>query len=97
MAAAKAAVLTVDQATALQLGNFAKATANNLAGLRDASVKAAEVCESLEIDSAIATVQDLSKGMYLVWLYSIAKINFWIQNSSDAIRVMVLKFWTHQV
>ena len=72
MAAAKAAVATVgDQATALQLGNFAKATANNLAGLRDASFKAAEVCESLEIDSAIATVKDLSKGMYLVWLYSI--------------------------
>ena len=64
MAAAKAAVPTVgDQAAALQLGNFAKATAIALAELRAASAKAAEVCGSLEIDSAIATVKDLSKDM----------------------------------
>ena len=64
MAAAKAAVPTVgDQAAALQLGNFAKATAVALAELRAASNKAAEVCGSLEIDSAIATVKELSKDM----------------------------------
>ena len=64
VAAAKAAVPTVgDQAAALQLGNFAKATALALAELRAASAKAAEVCSSLEIDSAIATVKDLSKEM----------------------------------
>ena len=40
VAAAKAAVPTVtDQAAALQLGNFAKATANALAELRAASSK----------------------------------------------------------
>ena len=40
VAAAKAAVPTVgDQAAALQLGNFAKATANALAELRAASAK----------------------------------------------------------
>ena len=44
VAAAKAAVPTVgDQAAALQLGNFAKATATALAELRAASSKAAEV------------------------------------------------------
>ena len=64
VAAAKAAVPTVgDQAAALQLGNFAKATAMALAELRAASGKAAEVCGSLEIDSAIATVKELSKEM----------------------------------
>jgi talin len=64
VAAAKAAVPTVgDQAAALQLGNFAKATALALAELRAASTKAAEVCGSLEIDSAIATVKELSKDM----------------------------------
>lgn len=64
VAAAKAAVPTVgDQAAALQLGNFAKATALALAELRAASTKAAEVCGSLEIDSAIATVKGLSKEM----------------------------------
>ena len=64
VAAAKAAVPTVgDQAAALQLGNFAKATALALAELRSASTKAAEVCGSLEIDSAIATVKELSKDM----------------------------------
>ena len=40
VAAAKAAVPTVgDQASALQLGNFAKATASALAELRAASLK----------------------------------------------------------
>ena len=40
VAAAKAAVPTVgDQAAALQLGNFAKATASSLAELRAASAK----------------------------------------------------------
>lgn len=64
VAAAKAAVPTVgDQAAALQLGNFAKATAMALSELRAASTKAAEVCGSLEIDSAIATVKELSKEM----------------------------------
>lgn len=64
VAAAKAAVPTVgDQAAALQLGNFAKATALALAELRAASTKAAEVCGSLEIDSAVATVKELSKDM----------------------------------
>ncbi|CAI8034388.1 Talin-1 [Geodia barretti] len=61
VAAAKAAVPTVgDQAAALQLGNFAKATASALAELRAASTKAADVCGSLEIDSAIDTVKGLS-------------------------------------
>lgn len=64
VAAAKAAVPTVgDQAAALQLGNFAKSTAIALAELRAASAKAAEVCGSLEIDSAIARVKELSKEM----------------------------------
>ena len=84
VAAAKAAVPTVtDQAAALQLGNFAKATANSLAELRAASAKvcvgvpvcvcmcdpppppsqAAEVCGSLEIDSAIDTVRGLAHEM----------------------------------
>ena len=62
VAAAKAAVPTVgDQAAALQLGNFAKATAISLSELRSASAKAAEVCGSLEIDSAIVRVKELSK------------------------------------
>lgn len=64
VAAAKAAVPTVgDQAAALQLGNFAKATANALAELRAASAKAADVCGSLEIDSAIDTVKGLSREL----------------------------------
>ena len=115
VAAAKAAVPTVgDQAAALQLGNFAKATAIALAELRAASTKvgtattfyhvhymmqqgcynhpsalispfflpppllspycvsslftvcspkAAEVCGSLEIDSAIDTVRALSRDL----------------------------------
>ena len=62
VAAAKAAVPTVgEQAAALQLGNFAKSTAIALAELRSASARAAEVCGSLEIDSAIARVKELSK------------------------------------
>ena len=45
VAAAKAAVPTVgDQAAALQLGNFAKATANALADLRAASAKVSLLC-----------------------------------------------------
>lgn len=64
VAAAKAAVPTVgDQAAALQLGNFAKATANALAELRAASAKAADVCGSLEIESAIDTVKGLSREL----------------------------------
>jgi talin len=64
VAASKAAVPTVnDPAAALQLGNFAKATAGALAELRNASSKAAEVCGSLEIDSAIDLVRELSRDM----------------------------------
>eukprot|EP00731_Ephydatia_muelleri_P016952 Em0010g50a len=64
VAAAKAAVPTVgDQAAALQLGNFAKATASALADLRTATSKASEMCGSLEIDSAIDTVRSLSQEM----------------------------------
>ena len=64
VAATKAAVPTVgDQAAALQLGNFAKATAMALAALRTATSKAFEMCGSLEIDSAIDTVRNLSLEM----------------------------------
>ena len=68
-----------DQAAALQLGNFAKSTASALAELRSASAKvdmimwsscdennveqAAEVCGSLEIDSAIDVVKGLSRDL----------------------------------
>ena len=45
VAAAKAAVPTVgDQAAALQLGNFAKATAASLAELRAATIKVSTDC-----------------------------------------------------
>ena len=45
-----------DQAAALQLGNFAKATAQSLAELRTAANKALEACGSLELDSAAVSL-----------------------------------------
>uniref|UniRef100_A0A1X7VGP0 FERM domain-containing protein n=1 Tax=Amphimedon queenslandica TaxID=400682 RepID=A0A1X7VGP0_AMPQE len=64
VAAAKAAVPTVgDQASALQLGNFAKATAAALAELRASSAKAQEVCGSLELESAMDVIKGLAKEL----------------------------------
>ena len=57
VAAAKASVPAVgDQAAALQLENFAKATALALAQLRVALAW-------VDIDSAVATMKDLSKEL----------------------------------
>lgn len=83
IAASKAAVPTVgDQAAALQLGNFAKTTAQALADLRSATNKALEACGSLELDSAAVSLTTWSfvgaacwhvwsGGLYLV-MYPLA-------------------------
>jgi talin len=64
VSAAKAAVPTVgEQASALQLGNFAKATAAALAELRALSAKAQEVCGSLELESAMDVIKGLAKEL----------------------------------
>ena len=54
VAAAKAAMPTVgDQAAALQLGNFAKATASALAELKAASTKVSALSLSLSLSSPL--------------------------------------------
>ena len=66
VAAAKAAVPTVgDQPAALQLGNSAKVAAAAVSDLRSAANKAAEVCGSLEIESAIDVVHGLARDIEL--------------------------------
>ncbi|XP_065832008.1 talin-like [Oscarella lobularis] len=67
ISASKAAVATVgDQATALQLANFAKQTATCLADLRTAAAKVAEACGSLEVESAIDVVRQLEADLVSV-------------------------------
>ena len=62
VATAKAAVPTIsDQAAAMQLGNFAKATASAIHELRTAVGRASEACGSLEIDSALDIIKGLGK------------------------------------
>ena len=70
VAAAKSTVPTIgDQAAAMQLGNFAKATANAIAELRVAVGKAAEACGSLEIDSALDVIKGLARVRRCVCLF----------------------------
>ncbi|KJE89680.1 hypothetical protein CAOG_009384 [Capsaspora owczarzaki ATCC 30864] len=64
VAAAKAAHPTVgDPAAALNLANAAKQAALALAELRSAQAKAADACGSLEIDSAMHSVNQLGKDL----------------------------------
>lgn len=64
VAAAKAAHPTVgDPAAALQLANAAKQAALALAELRSAQAKAADACGSLEIDSAVESVNQLGRDL----------------------------------
>lgn len=64
VANSKAALPTIgDSITATQLANFAKSTATSLAELREAADKAAEVCGTLEIDSALDTVGSLGHDL----------------------------------
>ncbi|XP_073240951.1 talin-like [Porites lutea] len=64
VANSKAALPTIgDPITATQLANFAKSTATSLGELREAADKAAEVCGTLEIDSALDTVGALGRDL----------------------------------
>ena len=61
VAAAKAAMPTVgDQAAALQLGNFAKATASALAELKAASTKV----KSLSLSLSLSSLPSISFKLY---------------------------------
>ena len=61
VAAAKAAVPTIaEQAVAMQLENFATATASAIAELKIAVEKAAEACGSLELDSTLNVMKGLA-------------------------------------
>ena len=73
VAAAKAAVPTVgDQASALQLGNFAKATAAALAELRAASLKVKNYMYSLCVEKA--NLEFKTNNMYMYKYMFLSKL-----------------------
>ena len=75
VAAAKAAVPTVtDQAAALQLGNFAKATGIALAELRAASARVSVGMRGWGCKSVVCGVREGGGGVCLCWSVKVCDV-----------------------
>ena len=85
VATAKAAVPTIsDQAAAMQLGNFAKATASAIHELRTAVRRASEACGSLEIDSALDVIKGLGRVRVYLFVYLFVYLHLFLGSRGSA-------------